>query len=274
MASVASTSVASPVVAGHCATRSRPGRRAGPLGRDGGGDHRRRTERWRRRPAAAHRAVRRCRPRRPPGARGRRSRPPSRRVPADLQDALDVAHDRILAYHAHESGGPRSRTSSPVGSGPPSRAAGRPGPAATRPVAGPGTLDRADVRRARPGGRGGGDRPVRPARARRPDRRRHPGRRRGRRGRRGLPGRAGPRPSRPWPTAPRSIEPVDVIVGPGQPLRGRGQAPGVRGGGRGLGVRRALRGGGDRRPRAPRPSWPPSTSWSRPSTGPTGWPGW
>ncbi len=27
-----------------------------------------------------------------------------RRVPTDLQDALDVAHDRILAYHAHESG--------------------------------------------------------------------------------------------------------------------------------------------------------------------------
>jgi len=25
------------------------------------------------------------------------------RIPADLQDALDVAHDRILAYHAHES---------------------------------------------------------------------------------------------------------------------------------------------------------------------------
>jgi len=29
-----------------------------------------------------------------------------RRVPRDLQDALDVAHDRILAYHAHESGDP------------------------------------------------------------------------------------------------------------------------------------------------------------------------
>jgi histidinol dehydrogenase len=27
------------------------------------------------------------------------------RVPPELQDALDVAHDRILAYHAHESGG-------------------------------------------------------------------------------------------------------------------------------------------------------------------------
>ncbi len=27
-----------------------------------------------------------------------------RRVPSELQDALDVAHDRILAYHAHESG--------------------------------------------------------------------------------------------------------------------------------------------------------------------------
>jgi histidinol dehydrogenase len=27
-----------------------------------------------------------------------------RRVPPDLQDALDVAHDRILTYHAHESG--------------------------------------------------------------------------------------------------------------------------------------------------------------------------
>jgi histidinol dehydrogenase len=29
-----------------------------------------------------------------------------RRVPTALQDALDVAHDRILAYHAHESCGP------------------------------------------------------------------------------------------------------------------------------------------------------------------------
>jgi histidinol dehydrogenase len=28
-----------------------------------------------------------------------------RRIPSDLQDALDVAHDRILAYHAHESAG-------------------------------------------------------------------------------------------------------------------------------------------------------------------------
>ncbi len=29
-----------------------------------------------------------------------------RRVPGELQDALDVAHDRILAYHAHEAGDP------------------------------------------------------------------------------------------------------------------------------------------------------------------------
>ncbi|HEY7916231.1 MAG TPA: histidinol dehydrogenase [Acidimicrobiales bacterium] len=29
-----------------------------------------------------------------------------RRVPPELQDALDIAHDRILAYHAHDSGGP------------------------------------------------------------------------------------------------------------------------------------------------------------------------
>ncbi len=28
------------------------------------------------------------------------------RVPRELQEALDVAHDRILAYHAHESGSP------------------------------------------------------------------------------------------------------------------------------------------------------------------------
>ncbi len=27
-----------------------------------------------------------------------------RRIPAELQEALDVAHDRILAYHAHEAG--------------------------------------------------------------------------------------------------------------------------------------------------------------------------
>src|ERR1019366_923746 len=26
------------------------------------------------------------------------------RIPSELQEALDVAHDRILAYHAHEAG--------------------------------------------------------------------------------------------------------------------------------------------------------------------------
>jgi histidinol dehydrogenase len=30
------------------------------------------------------------------------------RIPGDLQDALDVAHDRILAYHAHEAGDGRA----------------------------------------------------------------------------------------------------------------------------------------------------------------------
>ena len=71
-----------------------------------------------------------------------------------------------------------------------------------------------------------------------------------------------------------SIAPVDVIVGPGQPLRGRGQAPGVGRGRGGLGLRRPVRGGGHRRRRTPRPSWPPSTWSSRPSTAPTDWPGW
>jgi histidinol dehydrogenase len=34
------------------------------------------------------------------------------RVPAELQEALDVAHDRILAYHAHEAGDPPDDLSS------------------------------------------------------------------------------------------------------------------------------------------------------------------
>src|ERR1019366_6132662 len=80
------------------------------------------------------------------------------RVPSELQDALDIAHDRILAYHAHESaaaaaddfdsGGIRVRHLV--------RPVGRAGWFATRR-------------------RRGGDRALRPSRARWPHRRCHPG---------------------------------------------------------------------------------------------------
>ena len=196
-----------------------------------------------------------------------------RRIPADLQEALDVAHDRILAYHAHEAGDRQTEDFESDGIRvrhlvrPVARAGcyapGRPGPL---------PVDRADVRRSGPGGRRRGDRPVRAARAGRADRRRLAGRGGGGRGRRGLSGGRGPghrghglrhRVDRGGRRHRRS----------GQPLRGRGQAPGVGDGRGGLGLRRPVRGGGDRRPRARRPSWPPSTWSSRPSTGPTAWPG-
>ena len=45
-----------------------------------------------------------------------------------------------------------------------------------------------------------------------------------------------------------SIRPVDVVVGPGNVLRGGGEAPGGGGGRRGVGVRRAVRGRRRRRP--------------------------
>ena len=61
---------------------------------------------------------------------------------------------------------------------------------------------------------------------------------------------------------------------PGQRLRGRGQAPGLGRRRRGLGLRRAVRDRRRRRPGRARRRSPPSTWSCRPSTGPTGWPGW
>ena len=70
-----------------------------------------------------------------------------------------------------------------------------------------------------------------------------------------------------------SIRPVDVIVGPGNRYvaEAKRQVSGV------VGVASAFAGpsevvvvGGPDTPRG----WPPSTWWSRPSTAPTGWPGW
>ena len=138
----------------------------------------------------------------------------------------------------------------------------------TRPL----SLDRPHVRRARPRGRGAGDRPVRAARPRRAGGRRHPGRRRRGRGDRGLRRRRGPGDRRHG-LRDRVHRRRRRDRRAGQPLRGRGQAPGVR---RGRAWPRRSPG----RPRwssSPGPtrraSWPPSTWWSRPSTVRTASPG-
>ena len=109
------------------------------------------------------------------------------RHPAALQEALDVAHDRILAYHAHEAGeGPA--TSAAAGS--PSATWSGPStvPGATRPAVGPVIRRRCSCARSPrtwPASRRSCCACRRP---RRPGRRRHVGRRRGGRGDGGLPG--------------------------------------------------------------------------------------
>ena len=195
------------------------------------------------------------------------------RVPPALQEALDVAHDRILAYHAHEVGDVRRRLHLRRRHRAPRGPSGGPGRLLRTGWSGPVPVDRAHVRRPRARGRGRGDRAVRPPGSRRPDRRRHAGRRRRGRGRRGLPGGRGPGHRRHG-LRHREHRRRRRHRRPGQPVRGRGQTPGVRRGRRGR-----------RRSPAPprwwwspartrRPSWRPSTWWSRPSTVPTAWPGW
>ena len=106
--------------------------------------------------------------------------------------------------------------------------------------------------------------------------RRRPWPRPPRRRRRGVPHRRGPGDRRPWPTAPKSSAAVDVIVGPGNVYvavaKREVAAEGV------VGVPSAfagpVRGGGGRRRHRPRRRGPPSTWSCRPSTAPTGWPGW
>ena len=252
------------------AAPGRPGRRrARRRGRHPGRGARR--GRRRRHPGHGHlRPGRRLR--RPAGpARGDRGGP----APTSTRRswALELAFDRIVAYHAargHAAGRLRRRRCHRQPPDPPGRArrhlrARWPGPL---------PLDRPHVRRTGPGGR----RPAASPCACRPgpdgqDRRRHPVRRVGGRDRRGVPDRRRPghrrhglrHRQRPGRRRHRR---------PGQRLRGRGQAPGLGRGRRGLGLRRALRDRRGRRPgRAPRPS-PPSTWSSRPSTAPTAWPGW
>ena len=90
------------------------------------------------------------------------------------------------------------------------------------------------------------------------------------RGRRGVPRWAARRRSPRSPTAPRRSRPVDVIVGPGQPVGAGGQAPG-RPARRHRRLRRAERPDRDRCPRAPTPSRCSSTCWRRPSTARARW---
>ena len=73
------------------------------------------------------------------------------------------------------------------------------------------------------------------------------------------------RRSRRSPSEPRACAAVDVIVGPGQPVRDRGQAP-ARGAGRDRRARRSQRAAGGGRRAPPIPSGSRSTSAHRPST--------
>ena len=152
----------------------------------------------------------------------------------------------------------------------PARGAGR----AVRPGGtGALSLDRAHVRRPGPGGRRGRARAVRAARARRRHRGRDPGGRGHRRHRRGLPRGRGPGRRghglrhRVDPAASTSSSAPATATWPRPSARCRGWWASPR-----------------PSPGPPRwwwsptttPRWrgPPSTSWSRPSTAPTAWPGW
>ena len=135
-------------------------------------------------------------------------------IPTELRAALEVAHDNIVAYHRtqlHPDGRHQPRRGRRPGSGRP----GGPGRSVRPGRASPSGLHRAHDRRAGPGRRRGRAGHVLAARARRP-----PGLRRS------WPrppspastrctASAGPRPSPPWPTGPRRVPAVDVIVGPG-----------------------------------------------------------
>ena len=190
----------------------------------------------------------------------------------DLRGALELAYDadpRLPPPRAGTGAGLRERR----GRRPPPRPAGG-ARRAVRP-GGPGalSLDRAHVRRPGPGGRGGRARAVRAPRPRRRHRGRDAGGGRHRRHRRGLPG--GRRPGRGGHGLRHRVHPARRRHRRArQPLRGRGQAPGVGHRRRPVRLRRPLRGRGGGRRRPPRWRGPPSTSSSRPSTAPTAWPGW
>ena len=177
-----------------------------------------------------------------------------------------------MAYHGHEGAppaGPRRRW----GPGAPPGPAGGPGRVLRAGRPGPLPVHRAHVRGPGPGGRGGGTGALRAAGRRRAGRRRHPGRG-------AIAGIdevyriGGAQAIAAMAYGTGSVPRVDVIVGPGNAYvaEAKRQVSGV------VGVASAFAGpseivvvaGPDRRRR---PS-PPSTWWSRPSTGPTGWPGW
>ncbi len=244
--SVGSTSAASPVASAHSRRPAASGGRAGPLLGRGGRHHRRGAGRRRRRAPPPDRPFRRRRHRRAAGPGGGdpgRARPGPAGI-AGRARRRPRPDPRLPRPRGGRSGrGLRVRRHHRAPPGP----AGGPGRLLRARGSRPLSLDRPDVRGARPGGRRRGDRAVRPPGTRRPGRRRHPGRRRRGRGRPRSTGWAGPRPSRPWPTGPSRIAGGRRHRRPRQPLRGRGQAPGLRCGRGGLGLRRTLRGGGDRR---------------------------
>ncbi len=193
------------------------------------------------------------------------------RIPPELAAALEVAHDRILRLprpRAHRSGDfVHGGVSVRHLVRPVDRAGllrpGRPGPL---------PLDRSHVRGTGPGGRGRRGRAVRAAGSRR------------RSGRRRLAAAAiagidevyrvgGAQAVAAMAYGTETIRAVDVIVGPGNRYvaEAKRQVAGA------VGVPSAFAGPSEvvvvAGP-ARRAAWPPSTSSSRPSTGPTAWPGW
>ena len=164
--------------------------------------------------------------------------------PPTLREALERRRGAHRGLPPHPAAAPSRATSATASSIRVAAPCPSTGPAATCPAAGPRypstVLMTAVPAKVAGVARGRAVRAARPATGSVPDV--DPGRRRDRRRRRGVPRSAAPRPSAPWPTAPSPIAPVDVIVGPGQRLRRRGQARGgaARARRRAVGVRRAV----------------------------------
>ena len=164
--------------------------------------------------------------------------------------ALELAYDRILAYHRHEPDA-RRRTSSTTGWPSATSCGPSTGPGCTPPGAGPAIPPPCSCARPRPGWPAwtSSSCACRPApTAPSPPR---PWRRRPSPASTRSTGSAAPRPSRPWPTAPSPSGPSTSSSGPGNRYvaEAKRQVAGIVG--RPVGLRRAVRGGGRRRRRHP-----------------------